>query len=157
MVRLQWGRRNWSRYTTLNSLNIDINHHVMYHLAYLYVHTHILIYVCVCDTKSRCHTYTFSTGAQPPLKRPLFLTGAEQPCQRLGDEFPRLEIIPLKTLTGWWLSHPSEKTWVSWDDEILNWTNMFKTTNQSSSNYPVSKGFTQCWIIKFKIASRRIS
>ena len=36
------------------------------------------------------------------------------------------------TITGWWLSHPSEKyEFVSWDDDIANiWTKMFQTTKQ---------------------------
>ena len=48
-------------------------------------------------------------------------------------------------MTGWWLTHPSEKyefVKVSWDDEIPNiWKvikAMFQTTNQISSLYYVT-------------------
>ena len=46
-----------------------------------------------------------------------------------------------ESLSGWWLSHPSEKSeFVSWDDDIPNtWKiiQMFQTTNQL---------FTATWV-----------
>ena len=35
------------------------------------------------------------------------------------SRFPTLE-LNIKHKTGWWLSHPSEKYFVSWDDDIPN-------------------------------------